>query len=101
MYILGYPLQALGHILGTILFLYTIIIIVSAIISWVRLDPWHPIVRLLNQLTNPVYQRIRPHLPRTGRVDLAPIIALLAIMFIQQGLLPVLMRFARHLIVAD
>lgn len=98
MYVIGYPLQALAHIISTILFLYTIIIIASAVISWLRLDPWHPAVKILNKLTVPVYRRVRPYMPRTGRIDLTPLAVLLVIMFIQQGILPIIMRFAASLI---
>lgn len=98
MYVIGYPLQALVQILSAVLFLYTIIIIASVVISWLRLDPWHPVVRVLHQLTAPVYRRVRRFLPRTGRIDLAPLGVLLAIMFIQQGILPIISRFAVSLI---
>lgn len=98
MYVLGYPLQALAQIISAILFLYTIIIIASVVVSWLRLDPWHPVVRILGQLTTPVYRRVRPYLPRTGRIDLAPLAVLLVIMFIQQGILPIISRFAASLV---
>ena len=101
MYVIGYPLQALAQIISTLLFLYTIIIIASAVISWLRLDPWHPAVRVLNMLTTPVYKRLRPWVPRTGHIDLVPLVLLLLIMFVQQGILPIVSRFAANLVGGD
>ena len=98
MYILGYPLQAVVYIIDSILFLYTILIIASVVVSWLRLDPWHPAVRILSQLTTPVYRRVRPYLPRTGAIDLAPLAVLLLIMFVQQGILPIFYRFAANMV---
>ena len=98
MFIFGYPLQALVYILNSVLFLYTIVIIASVVTSWLRLDPWHPVMRVLNQLTTPVYRRIRPFLPQTGQIDLTPLVVMLLIMFIQQGVLPIFLRLATHLI---
>lgn len=101
MYILGYPLQAFGHILGAVLFLYTIIIMASVVISWLRLDPWHPVVRILNQLTAPIYKKIRRFVPHVGGLDLAPLVALLGIMFLEESLLKIIMRLAKNLIGAQ
>ena len=98
MYILGYPLQAGVYIIDSILFVYTIIVIASVVVSWLRLDPWHPALRVLRQLTHPIYRRVRPYLPRTGAIDLAPLAVLLFIMFIQQGILPIFYRFASNMV---
>jgi YggT family protein len=43
-------------------------------------------------LTFPVFAKVRRYLPSLGGLDLSPIVVLLAIMFIQSGILPVLSR---------
>lgn len=98
MYIIGYPLLALVEIINGLLFMYTIIIIGSVIVSWLKPDPYHPAVRILTRLTEPLYMRIRRYMPRAGYIDLAPLAALLAIMFVQKGILPILARVAANLI---
>ncbi len=98
MYTIGYPLLAVIQILDSILFLYTLLIIASAIVSWLRPDPYHPAIRILHKLTEPVYNRIRRYIPKTSQLDLAPLVALLAIMFIQQGILPIFNRIAEKMI---
>jgi YggT family protein len=54
---------------------YIYVIIIQAIISWVRPDPFSPIVQILNKLTIPVYRIIRGRIPTVfNGVDIAPLI---------------------------
>ena len=70
-------------ILG-VLELYKWVIIISAILSWVQPDPYNPIVQVLNRLTVPAYNLVRKYIPTTfGGMDIAPVIILFAIIFIQ------------------
>lgn len=85
MLVFGNLLQALASVLGTVLTLYFWIVIISALLSWVNPDPYNPIVRILRNLTEPVFYRIRRWIPFTmvGGIDLSPLIVLLAIQFLQ------------------
>jgi YggT family protein len=69
----------------TLLSLYTWVIIIRALISWVSPDPANPIVRLLARLTEPVLAPLRRLLPprSTGGLDLSPILAILAIQLVR------------------
>jgi len=63
--------------------IYIWVIIISALISFVRPDPYNPIVQILYRLTNPVYAFIRRFIPTIiGGIDVAPIIVVLALQFI-------------------
>lgn len=97
MYVIGYPLEALVRILDGLLFIYSIIIIASAVVSWLRPSPNHPAARILNMLTLPLYIRLRRYVPRAGYIDLTPLAALLGIMFIRMGILPIFYTFAERL----
>ena len=83
MFVLSNFLQALASILNTVLTIYFWIIIISAVLSWVNPDPYNPIVRIINNLTQPAFNFIRRWLPFTliGGLDLSPIVLLLAIQF--------------------
>ncbi len=62
--------------------IYTFLIIVRAIISWVNPDPYNPIVRTLNRLTDPVLNPIRKVMRRISGnlpIDFSPIIAIFLI----------------------
>lgn len=98
MYVLGYPLIAVLNILNALLWLYSIVIIASVVASWLRVTPFHPAMRILNMLTEPVYLRLRRYMPNTGQIDLAPLAAILLIMLIQQGILPIFYRIGASLI---
>ena len=71
-------------VLFSIIFLYKWVVIISAILSWVRPDPYNPIVQMLYRLTEPVYAKIRQYIPTTfGGLDLAPLILIFALIFLE------------------
>ncbi len=76
--------KLLGFI-NFVLGLYMWIVIAAAVISWVNPDPYNPIVRFLYGVTEPVLYWIRRFIPTTfGGLDIAPMILILAIIFVQQ-----------------
>jgi YggT family protein len=80
--------------LGWLLNLYSWVIIAAALITWVSPDPRNPVVRFLRQVTEPVLAPIRRLLPpwRTGGLDFSPLIAIIAIQFVERVVLPGLFR---------
>jgi YggT family protein len=79
-------IKMLAAILNFLFGAYMWIFIIAAIVSWVRPDPYHPIIRFLYAATEPVLYRIRKFLPfvMVGGFDLSPIVAILALQFIGQ-----------------
>lgn len=70
-------------ILGVIS-LYKWVIIISALLSWVRPDPYNPIVQMLNRLTEPAYAFVRKYIPTVvGGMDLAPLIIIFILIFLE------------------
>jgi YggT family protein len=64
--------------------LYVWVVIIAALITWVQPNPYNPIVRFLWNVTEPVYRWIRRFIPTTfGGFDIAPIILILALQFLQ------------------
>ena len=83
-FILGNLIQASAQVLNIVLQLYMWIIIIRALLSWVNPDPHNPIVQFLYSITEPVLYRVRQLIPMSGMgIDFAPIVVLLAIIFIQ------------------
>lgn len=79
-------------VLFSIIFLYKWVVIISALLSWVRPDPYNPIVQMLYRLTEPVYAKIRNIIPTTfGGMDLAPLILIFALIFLETFLQKILM----------
>ena len=67
-----------------IIFLYKWVIIISALLSWFRPDPYNPIVQMLYRLTEPAYSFVRRFVPTIfGGMDLAPIILIFVLIFLE------------------
>ncbi len=99
MFVLANLLNALAYVVDVLLTIYLWLIIARALLSWVNPDPYNPIVRFLYQVTEPVLAPIRRRLPLVfGGLDLSPLIVLLAIVFLQQFLVPTLKQLAFNLI---
>ena len=95
MYVISNFLVAIAKILNIGLSLYMWIVIGRAIISWVSPDPYNPIVKFLNAVTEPVLYPIRKKIPiNLGGIDFSPILVILAIIFLQSFLVKTLMQLA-------
>ena len=79
-------------VLFSVIFLYKWVVIISALLSRVRPDPYNPIVQMLYRLTEPAYAKIRSIIPTTfGGIDLAPLILIFALIFLETFLQKILM----------
>ncbi|MCG6882009.1 MAG: YggT family protein [Deltaproteobacteria bacterium] len=95
MFVIGNFLTAVAKIIDIALTLYMWIIIARAVISWVNPDPYNPIIRFLNAVTEPVLYQIRRRIPISfGGIDFSPIIVILVIIFIQSFLVQSLAEMA-------
>jgi len=81
--VIGSLLSMVGSFIHIGLMVYIWCIIIRAIISWLSPDPYHPAVRFLYRITDPVYDRARRLLPlQFGGIDFSPIIIIFVIQFI-------------------
>ena len=89
MFVVGNLVQAIAIILEKVLSLYSIVIMIAVLISWVSPDPFNPIVQLLRSITEPFFGWIRQRLPFAvvGMIDLSPLVALLLIQLIQMAVI--------------
>ena len=96
MFVVGNVLFAVARVLDTLLSLYFWVIVAAALLSWVRPNPYNPIVRTLHTLTEPVFYRIRKVLPFTfvSGLDLSPVVALIIIQLIQMIVIRSLYQYA-------
>jgi len=86
MFLIANLIIALANILDIVFTIYTFIIVIAALISWVNPDPYNPIVRFLYGVTEPVLRPIRKLMPFRLPVDISPLILLLIIFFLQKFL---------------
>lgn len=99
MFVLSNFLTAAAHILDVVLTLAYWLILIRALISWVNPDQYNPIVQFLYKTTEPILQPIRRLLPFNFRfgIDISPIVAFLAIMFLRSFLINTLVELALRL----
>ena len=85
MFVLANLFSAIAVILDKVLWIYSMIILAAVIISWVRPDPFNPIVQILRATTEPLFDWVRRHLPfaMVGMLDLSPIIVMISIQLLQ------------------
>jgi YggT family protein len=94
-FVLHHFFSALAWLIDYVLTAYMWLIIIRALLSWVNPDPYNVIVRFIYRATEPVLRPLRDLLPtyRIG-LDISPMIAILAILFLQRFLVPVLFEIA-------
>lgn len=72
--------SGLGEIVHSLITVYIWILIIGALLSWVRPDPYNPIVQIIYRLTEPAYKLLRRLMPTVfNGLDLAPIILIVAL----------------------
>lgn len=96
MIVLANTLSAIALVLGSLLNIYFWIVVIAAVLTWVRPDPYNPIVRTLRLLTEPVFYRVRKWLPftYTSGLDFSPVVVLLAIELINRIVIASLAQYA-------
>ncbi len=72
--------------LANLIDLYSLVVLVAVILSWVPLDRRNPLVTITHALTEPVLAPIRRVLPPMGGLDLSPMVLLFALQLLK-GLL--------------
>lgn len=80
-----------GCFVAQLLSLYSIVLIVRIIISWVTMfrpapQSLAPLFRVVYDLTEPVLGYVRRFIPPVGGLDLSPIVVFLLIGLIQQAI---------------
>ena len=79
----------LGFVVNLICQGLILLIIVSALSSWMDLSKAHPFVSWLKRFTEPIYKVVRPvtkHIP--GPLDWAPLVVCFFLMTVQRFLIP-------------
>jgi YggT family protein len=77
-------LSSIAVVILGVISLYKWVIIIAAILSWVRPDPYNPIVQMLERLTQPAYALVRRFiLTVIGGMDLAPVIVIFILIFLE------------------
>lgn len=71
--------SSLTQLLDALLGAYSLILLGKAIVSWFSVNPYNPIVRLLDRLTEPVLTPVRKKVPPVAGMDLSIVLVLVVI----------------------
>ena len=76
-------------LIARLLDLYSIVVLVAVVTSWLGLSSDNPVVRFTSALTEPLLGPIRRVLPSFGGLDFSPMLLLLGIQLVRRLLLGV------------
>ncbi len=65
---------------------YSLAIVARALLPWFRVSRYHPVMRFVVQITEPVLAPLRRFIPSAGGLDFSPMVALV-ILWVVQSLL--------------
>lgn len=69
-------------VINVVSWLLYILILARILISWLPIHPWHPVVRWLRIIVDPILAPFRRILPSVAGLDLSPLLAILVIFFV-------------------
>lgn len=97
MFILGNFVAAVAELVKAVLSIYSFILLIRVLLSWVNPDPFNPIVQFLTRLTDPVLEPLRRVIPPIGMIDISPIVAFLLLQAVQIFLVRTLLDLSMRL----
>ena len=90
----------LEKVVSGVIFFYQFLIFIRVLLTWVNPDPYrptidHPLIRLLQRVTDPVLAPLRRIIPPIGgTVDISPIVALVILEILRRILSSLLLGLA-------
>ena len=98
MFVIGNLLKALAWVLDVLLNGLMLIVLINALLSWVRPDPSNPLVQFLERVSDMVCNPLRRLFPTVfGGIDFAPFIAMILLVFLRMFLVSTLQDLAIRL----
>ena len=67
------------QLINWIFTLYTLAIIARSLLSWLRIDYYHPVARFLIEITEPLLAPLRRYIPPMGGLDVTPMVAMIVL----------------------
>ena len=94
MFILGELFQSLALLVNGICQIIYWLLFARIILSWFPVDPYNNTVQLLNQITDPILSLFRRIPLQIGGLDLSPLLAFIALQFVNRVLVRILISLA-------
>jgi len=98
LFVFGNVVGAVAWLADMVFNLLLLVILLNAVLSWFRLDSSNPPLQLLERISNVVCNPIRRLFPTMASgIDFAPMIAMVALMFLQRIIVPSLQGIAARM----
>lgn len=95
MFVIGNLVGAIATVLDLAINALMLILVINALLSWVRPDPSNPVVKFLDSVSDAVCDPVRRLFPTVvGGFDLAPMIVIVVLIFVQRFLVASLHELA-------
>lgn len=65
-------------------------IILSFVAAFMRIDPYHPVMRFIYEITEPIMAPFRRLIPPVGGMDFSPIVVFLVLQLLEKWILDLL-----------
>ena len=75
-------MEIVAHTVGYLIQLLGYAILIRSLLSWFPIDREGPVVKALEAVTDPVLEPLRRVIPPIGMLDITPLIAMLALLWI-------------------
>lgn len=77
---LGIAIYRLGSLFTGVIEVYIWVVIIAALLSFVKPDPFNPVVQFLYRITNPAYAFVRRFIKTNfNGLDLAPLVIIISL----------------------
>ena len=96
MFLIRFLLDFVFTVVDAILLIYFWVLIVRVIISWVAPNTYHPLVRMVYQMTEPVLAPVRRIIPPIGGLDFSVLIVMIFVQMVRSQLLPRLLAMLTY-----
>ena len=99
MFVVTNIFDAVASILHMLVSAYMLVVLVACVLSWFRVDPYNPAVRVIWQITEPVFNFVRRKIPfsRVGQVDLSPLFVIIALELVDMIVIRSIAQFGHSL----
>ncbi|MDD5681138.1 MAG: YggT family protein [Candidatus Omnitrophica bacterium] len=98
MFVVGNFLIACARVLDILLPLIYWLVIIRAVLSWFSPDPYNVLVQFLYRATEPILSPLRRIIPAYNiGIDVSPILAIVALVFLRYFLVNTLIQFGQRL----
>ena len=94
MFVLSEVFKALAHLFNTLFNILYFLLIIRVVMSWFAVNPCNEIVQVIYKITDVILAPFRRLPLRIGMMDFSPILAFLALWFLRDIIVGILVQLA-------